>query len=129
MKIHHIGYLVKNIETSLSDFKKLNYKEISNKVLDEHRNVFIQFIQNGEYVVELIAPYNESSPIKNLLTKMGSSPYHLCYEVEKIEDTIKNLIVDGYTIIEEPNKAIAINNKRVTFLYKKNIGIIELVEK
>jgi len=129
MKIHHVGYAVKNIDTSLNDFKKLGFKEITARILDEQRSVFIQFIKNGDYVVELIEPSNDNSPINNILSKIGNSTYHLCYEIDDIEKSINELKSDKYVIIEVSKEAIAINNKKVAFLYKKNIGIIELVEK
>jgi len=128
MKIHHIGYAVNNIEDSLNEFKKLGYKCVENKIVDKKRKVIIQFIKNGDYLIELVAPLGKESPVTNLLKKQGNSPYHICYETDNLEKEIKDLDDDGFVIISDLLKAPAINNKKVIFLYKKEIGLIELVE-
>ena len=128
MKIHHIGYAVNNIEDSLNEFKKLGYKCVENKIVDKKRKVIIQFIKNGDYSIELVAPLGKESPVTNLLKKQGNSPYHICYETDNLEKEIKDLDDDGFVIISDLLKAPAINNKKVIFLYKKEIGLIELVE-
>ena len=129
MKIHHIGYAVKNIEDSINEFKKLGYITIENKIVDNQRNVIIQFIKNGYYLIELVAPLNKESPVTNLLKKQGNSLYHICYKTDNLKKEIKDLDNNGFVVISNLLEAPAINNKRVIFLYKEDIGLIELVEK
>lgn len=128
MKIHHIGYTVKKIEDSINEFKKLGYRTIGNKVTDNLRKVIIQFIKNGDYLIELVAPLNKESPVTNLLKKQGNSPYHICYTTNNLEKKISDLGNSGFVVISDLLKAPAINNKKVIFLYKKEIGLLELVE-
>lgn len=128
MKIHHIGYAVKNIDFSINEFEKMGYQRYKDKVVDEKRKVVIQFMINKGYMIELIAPIGEDSPINNIIKKVGSGPYHICYETNDIEKQIIDLSEDRYILIQKPDKAIAIENRRVAFLFKKGIGIIELVE-
>ena len=45
MQIHHVGYLVKNIEDSIQDFQKLGYEMSSPRFFDESRKIFIQFMR------------------------------------------------------------------------------------
>jgi len=129
MKIHHIGYAVKNIEDSLNEFKKLGYKTIENKIVDNQRNVIIQFVKNEDYLIELVAPINEESPVTSLLKKQGNTPYHICYKTDNLEKEISDLDNNGFVVISNLLEAPAINNKRVIFLYKEEIGLIELIEK
>lgn len=128
MKIHHVGYLVADIDKALSDFIKLGYKLEGEQYADESRKIKIQFINNENYLIELISPLNDSSPVNNILKKIGSSPYHLCYQTAKIVEQIAEFRKQGYIVIADALEAPAINNKKVAFLYKNNIGIIELVE-
>jgi len=92
------------------------------------RKVIIQFIENGDYLIELVAPLNKESPVTNLLKKQGNSPYHICYKTNNLEKEISDLGNNGFVVISNFLKAPAINNKKVIFLYKKEIGLIELVE-
>ncbi len=128
MKIHHIGYAVKDIDMSAEKFKKLGYEKSSDIVEDNERGVFIQFMEKDGYLIELIAPLNDKSNVCTILKKTGSSPYHFCYEVQNIDTEIENLLNAGYVLIEKPCEAVAMTNKKVAFLYNKDIGILELLE-
>lgn len=128
MKIHHIGYAVRNIGISAEKFEKLGYNKCSNIIEDSKRKVFILFMEKDGYLIELIAPLNDESHISTLLKKTGSSPYHFCYEVQNMDVEIAELLNSGYILIEEASEAAAIGNKKVAFLFNKDIGILELVE-
>jgi methylmalonyl-CoA/ethylmalonyl-CoA epimerase len=132
MKIHHIGYAVKDIDKAINEFRELGYCLKGNIIKDEKRNVLIQFMENNGYKVEFISPYilENKSPVDQILKKNGGAiPYHLCYVVEDISIKIKKLQSKGYILIEEENEAKAIDYRKVAFLYNRNIGVIELVEK
>lgn len=129
MKIHHIGYAVKSIDKAFEVLKLLGFEEEEEKITDEKRDVKILFIKNGEYQIELIEPLGENSPIKNILKKNGSIPYHLCYESENILEDIEFLRNKRFLLIDELSESTAIRGKKVCFLYHQEIGIIELVER
>ena len=84
MRIHYIGYAAKDLENSIKEFEKLGYKRVKNKVIDKKRKVVIQFVENVECLIELIAPLNNESPITNILKKQENSLYHICYEIDNI---------------------------------------------
>jgi methylmalonyl-CoA/ethylmalonyl-CoA epimerase len=128
MKIHHIGYVVKDIKKSLKLFKVLGYQIEKEIVRDEIRNVEILFLKNGDLRVEVISPINLNSPILNYLNKVGSTPYHLCYETTDIEKTIRELRNNKFIIVESASEAIAINYQKVAFLYNSHYGLVEILE-
>jgi methylmalonyl-CoA/ethylmalonyl-CoA epimerase len=128
MKVHHIGYLVKNISKTEKKFLELGYEVESPTKFDEIRNIDIEFLVNGDYRVELIEPKGEESPMYPLLKRYKNTPYHLCYEVENIDEAIAELQDKHYTVIQEPNIAPCIDGKKVAFLNNISMGIIELVE-
>ena len=78
--------------------------------------------------IELIQPTSKESVVASFAKKIGNSPYHICYETQNINQSIEKLTEDGYVLIHQPEKAIAIRNKKVAFLMSGEIGIIELVE-
>ena len=55
-KIHHIGYLVKNIEKASKLFLTLGYQVEQDTVYDNYRGVDIRFLNKDGYRVELVAP-------------------------------------------------------------------------
>jgi len=128
MNIHHIGYAVSDIEKSICEFEKIGFKKAGELYIDNNRNVFIQLMKSNQLLIELISPSNENSPVKSIIKRNGNTPYHLCLCTENISLTIKELRKNKYTLIESPNPAIAFNDRLVSFLYHKDIGIIELLE-
>ena len=61
MKIHHIGYLVKNIEKSIEAFTVLGYGLTVESTWDDGREAYICFLENDGYCIELICPSKVSS--------------------------------------------------------------------
>jgi len=128
MKIHHVGYAVNDIDKALVEFKLVGFNVLS-KTKDFDRNINIVFIEKDNYIIELISPISLNSPINKILSKNGLIPYHLCYESSDFYNDLDKFKKIGWLIIEEPQKAVAINNSLVVFLYSKNIGIVNMVEK
>ena len=128
MRIHHVGYLTKNLEKSRDAFLKLGYIIEKPSQYDEIRGINIEFIVNGGYRVELIEPVSKESPMYPLLKNYKNTPYHFCYEVDNLDSAIKEMEKLRYHIIDEPKTAPCIEDSRVAFMMHSNVGIIELVE-
>ena len=128
MKINHIGYAVKNIAESVLMFEKLGFSILKKTIKDQKRGIEIAFMKNEAVVIELVSPLSESSPISNIIKKVGNTPYHLCFETGGLDEKITELKKHGFVSIDKKSKAVALNNKNVAFLYNKAVGIIELVE-
>ena len=128
MKVHHIGYFVKNIDKGLKTFCSLGYEIEQDVVRDEYRGIDIAFLVKDGYRIELVSPYTQESVVYELRKKMGNSPYHICYEVSNLDEAIKTLQEQRFVVTQEPHEAVAIEGKRVCFLIHGQMGIIELVE-
>lgn len=128
MKIHHVGYLVKKIEKALPQFEKSGFVCEGETVYDMNRDIDILFMVNDGYRIELVEPKSEKSVAWNLLKKAGPSPYHLCYVSNDIEADMDMLRNAGFIPMGEPLAAPAIDNKRVVFMYSRQLGILELCE-
>jgi methylmalonyl-CoA/ethylmalonyl-CoA epimerase len=128
MQIHHVGYVVADIDAALNDFQLLGFRTQGERCADSRRNINIQFISNDSYTIELVAPMNEASPVGGILKKLGCTPYHLCYQTADLATQVATLKAQGFSVIAEPEEAPAINEQKVAFLFKKSIGIVELVE-
>lgn len=128
MKIHHVGYLSKNLENTEKGFFELGYMRCTPPIYDNIRQCNISFIEKDGYVIELVNPASEGSPIFPLLAKYKDSPYHFCYEVEDLESETKRLLATDYFILQEKEVAPALDSRHVVFLYKKGVGMIELLE-
>jgi methylmalonyl-CoA/ethylmalonyl-CoA epimerase len=128
MKVHHIGYFVKNIEKGKQTFLNLGYEVEQDVVRDEYRGIDIVFLTKDGYRVELVSPYTKDSVVYDLRKKMGNSPYHICYEVANLDESMEALLQQRFVVSQEPHEAVAIDGRRVCFMVHGQMGIIELVE-
>jgi methylmalonyl-CoA/ethylmalonyl-CoA epimerase len=126
---HHLGYATKSIADTQNYFKLLGYRS-GNVYKDELQNVNIVFMEKeGSPLIELVESSNLSSPINNILKKNGVTPYHICFEVEDLNKVISELRDQGFILVLKPIQAIALSGRRICYLYNKNFGLLELVEK
>lgn len=127
-RFHHIGVAVKTMDATLEVYKAGGYNA-STITFDPVQNVNICWLTKvGMPTVELLAPVDESSPVCKTLEKNGVTPYHMCYIVEDMESAVAELRKMKYVVVVKPVEAPAITNCKVSFLFNKNVGLIELVE-
>ncbi len=128
MKIHHVGYAVRDIEKSIFEFESIGFEKVGELCDDIHRNVKIQLMKNDNLLIELVSPLNENSPVLNIIEKNNNTPYHFCFCTSSISKKIMELRASNYMLIEPAKPAIAFKGRFVAFLYHKHIGLIELLE-
>lgn len=128
LKFHHVGIATPNIENTSKFYIELGYS-LSSIIIDPGQHVKIAFVRKeNSPTFELIEPLNEDSPVRKTISVSGVTPYHCCYEVKDIEYAITQLKKKKFIALSVPVEACAINNKRICFLFNKDIGLIELVE-
>ena len=125
MKIHHIGIACQNIEEGIEEFKKYhNIISQSEIVSDELQNAKLCIVTTD---IGINFEFISGDQVSRLLKK-GISYYHVCYEVESFDLTIKDFLSKGAVMISAPKPAILFNDRKVSFLYL-SYGIVELLEK
>lgn len=134
MQIHHIGYLVKDIENAKKLYSNLGYKIISDIFYDNIRDIYISFMVKDGYLIELVSPASKDSVVYGLLKKTGPMPYHICYESNNINSDLEYLTGEeggGFMVIDSDKHVPAIpdGNYNAVFLYNNTVGIIELIYK
>lgn len=129
LRYHHIGIACFDIDESKAFYVRMGYKA-SETVDDPIQDIRICFLdKEGMPRIELLAPIDENSPVNRILQSQGVTPYHLCYEVDDLEASMKYLRKEEkFVRVSKPAPACAINDRRVAFMFRKDVGLIELVE-
>ena len=129
-KIEHIGYLTGNIEATTEQFRLLGYTPMGGVILDNTQKTKICFLQKeGVTKVELVEPFEENEPMRNMLKKRGIGPYHICFEVEDVYKEMEELNKSKWLPIFSPVPAPAFNERLICYMFKKEIGYVELLNK
>ena len=128
MKFHHIGVVTDDISKTSKFYLDVGYNK-TKIVYDPLQKVNIIFLSKKSMpTIELLEPTSLDSPVTKTLKKSGVSPYHLCYSVKDINLSVKELRKKKFIPLFKPVSAVALDMKKICFLYNKNLGLIELVE-
>lgn len=129
MEFHHVGVAVRSIEETAKWYVGMGYS-LAETIEDPIQNVLIAFLKREDSpLLELVQPVDKTSPVYNILKKVGVSAYHFCYETADLQKIIADLEEQEFRVLVEPVQAIAFNNRKISFLYHLEIGLIELLEK
>lgn len=128
-RINHIGYLTGNIPETAKNFEILGYE--SGKIfLDDIQKTKICFLcKEGETKIELVEPYSTNKTMQKMLSKIGVTPYHICFEVADVEAEYKKLLAEDWTALFKPTTAVAFSNRKICYFWNREIGFIELLNK
>ena len=130
-KINHIAIAVPDIkEAALKWQQALNMKKSEIIILEEH-GVKVVFLEFSNLKIELLEPLDNESPISKFLEKNPKGGmHHICFEVEKITETINSLKDKNINILGDGNPKIGAHDKPVVFLHPNDLAgtLVELEE-
>lgn len=128
LSFHHIGIACRDISKSMAFYVAMGYQP-SPVIDDPLQHVRVCFMDKPDSPrIELLEPLDDQSPVIRTLENSGVTPYHICYEVEDIEEAIASLRKQRFLLVNGPVPACAMSDRRVAFLFQKHTGLIELVE-
>ena len=126
---HHIGVATADIAKTAEAYLAAGY-EMSDVAHDSMQNVNIAFLYKpGCPLLELVEPADEASPVRNIIKKVGVTAYHFCYEAINLDESIAQLRQKKFVLFLKPVGSVAFGGRRICFLYHKDVGLIELLEK
>ena len=136
MKVHHIGYLVNQIDAAVTKFETQGFQIEVEKFYVEDRKQWNVFMKNDHTRLELIqsdikdADGTKNAGVGGMASALvgGVGPYHICYESDCFEEDIKKLRKGGFLPISKVEREPAIHNGRLQFFYSSQVGIVEIME-
>lgn len=127
--INHIGYLIDDIAATAKQFEIFGH--CADEVIhDDIQRTAVCFLRKeGELVIELVEPYADNKTMQRMLAKGGVTPYHICFEVDDVEKEYQYLTGNDWLALFKPVAAPAFDNRKICYFWKREIGLIELVNK
>ena len=130
-KINHIAMAVPNVKEAAVKWQQaLNMKKSEIIILEEH-GVKVVFLEFSNLKIELLEPLDNESPISKFLERNPKGGmHHICFEVEKITETINSLKNKNINILGDGNPKIGAHDKPVVFLHPNDLSgtVVELEE-
>ena len=118
-KINHIGVAVKDLDEAIKLYRDQLGLEFKGTDLVESQKVKVAFFKIGETNIELVAAISDDSPIAKYLEKNREGIHQICFEVDNINEALKELKQRGVKLInEEPRKGA--HGTLVAFIHPKS---------
>ena len=129
-RLNHVGIATPSIAQSIETYRTLlGATVIGAPFALPAQGVKVCFIDTPNTQIELIEPYDDSSPIAGFLKKNpAGGQHHVCFEVPDIHAAVADLKAKGATVLGEPR--IGAHGTPIVFVHPKNMGgvLVELME-
>jgi len=129
-RLNHVGIATPSIEASIETYRLLLGATAIGAPFDlPAQGVRVCFIDTPNTQIELIEPYDDSSPIAGFLSKNpAGGQHHLCFEVSDIHVAIAELTAKGARVLGAPR--IGAHGTPIVFVHPRDMGgvLVELME-
>ena len=128
--IEHIGIAVKDLKTDSPFWKHILGIEHTHSEKVESEGVLTEIYDTGKGKVELLESLHPDSPVKKFLEDCGPGIHHVCFEVDDIYESIKELKKNNIQVIGDKYR-IGAEGYKVVFIHPRSTGgiLVELAEK
>ena len=130
--LNHVGVATPSIEASVAMYRNLLGATQAHEPFDlPAQGVKVCFIDTPTAQIELIEPYDDTSPIVGFLAKNPKGgQHHICFEVADIHAAVAEMRAKGVTILGTGEPRIGAHGTPVVFLHPKDMGgvLTEIME-
>jgi methylmalonyl-CoA/ethylmalonyl-CoA epimerase len=83
-KIHHVGVVVPNLDTSLKFWRDTLGLHLTKRATIEEQGVRAALLKVGESEVELLEPLDAENGVGKFLSRRGGGLHHVCFESDDV---------------------------------------------
>ena len=116
-RIAHLGVAVHNLEEALGLFTNGLPLELTHT--EEYQGMKIGFIPVGDSSIELLEDVSGSSAIRKFLDKNGEGIHHIAFEVDDINEAVRELKEKGVRLVDETPRPGA-HGMSIAFMHPKS---------
>jgi methylmalonyl-CoA/ethylmalonyl-CoA epimerase len=131
LKLHHIGYVVSDIEKAAAGFAGSVGARWDGKIVsDPLQGARVSFLKMGpqDAQIELVEPDSPGAPTARFLRERGAGLHHLCYEVRDLTATLQEMRDAGSLLAKPPKPAAAFGGRKIAWLLTPEKLLLELLE-
>ena len=128
--IEHIAIVVKSLENGSRFWKDIMGLEFKKQEEVPNQGVITDIYEIKNSKIELIKEKAPNSPISKFLEKNGPGLHHICFEIEDIEEAIKELNLKSIKTIGS-SFSIGAEGYKIIFIHPSSTGgvLVELAQK
>ena len=119
--LNHVAIAVKDMQAAAAVYRDTLGATVSEAVPQPAHGVSTIFVTLPNTKIELLEPRGANSPIAKFLERNAEGGiHHICYEVDDIEASSKQLVAKGARILGDGKPKIGPHGKPVLFLHPKD---------
>jgi len=129
--LHHVGVATENALLESKHWELFGLRTASDLVFDPAQRVNVLFLSDGRpggTLIELVEPASADAPV-NAILKTQNRFYHVCFEVDDLEQAVRDARSQGALIVQQPVKAAAYPGRRIAWCFTATRNLIELLER
>ncbi|MBI4964437.1 MAG: VOC family protein [Desulfomonile tiedjei] len=128
-RFNHFGLAVRDLASACTFYQALGY-QCSDPIVDMSQEVEIVMCRSALLPdVELLKPLHDKSPVSRSLKTSDAVIYHICLEVDNLEEFLKSLKATHRVVCVKPRTpAVLFDQRPVSFYYVKGVGLFEFLE-
>ena len=103
-KLHHVAVAVMDVQAALDDFVKV--LGLPRAPIQEVASQAVKgcLIPVGDGEIELIQPTDPQGGVAKFLERRGEALHHICFQVEDVDQTLKELEGKGVQLIDRQGR-------------------------
>lgn len=130
--LHHMGFVVASIADVCEEFAKSVGAEWNGEIihdpLQSAKMAFVRWRVPQSSTLELVQPDGPESPLHKFLTR-GGGLHHVCYEVDSLEQQLKQSRAAGCLVVKTPLSAVAFGGRMIAWVYTPQKLLVEYLER
>jgi methylmalonyl-CoA/ethylmalonyl-CoA epimerase len=126
LRFHHVGVACRDVEAESKLLSALGYRIEGEDFFDPVQGVSGRFMAGGGPRLELLTSLEQQGVLTPWL-KTNIKLYHLAYETDEIEAGISELRQRGAKVLVRPVKAVAFEQRLISFVMLPNLLLVELI--
>jgi methylmalonyl-CoA/ethylmalonyl-CoA epimerase len=128
-RMSHVAVAVSSLEEAAAAWERVLGAPMAGVETVEAQGVRLGFVQLGEMRIELLEPTRPDSPIGRFLQQKGPGLHHVCFEVENLDERLRELEARGVRLIDREPRCGA-GKHRIAFIHPSSTGgvLVELSE-
>ena len=121
LRINHLGIASKTLEDAMARMERLFGMAVEHVEDVPDQRVKTAFFPVGPSTLEYLEATDPDSPIGKFLEKKGPGIHHLAFEVDDVDEAVKELLAKGVRMIDQVPRAGA-HNCRIAFIHPAETG-------
>ena len=130
-RFHHLGLAVPDMDQARAVYEEqFGYQLLDGPYEEPSQQAILAFVGTGDagdVCIELIAPLGDDSHIHNHL-KQGKGAYHVCYEVDDIEQTVADLKAERWIHVSGPTPTVTFHGRAIAWMFAPTRQLVEFVQ-